>query len=83
MKYWLGLDIGTGGSRALLVNADGGVAGGVTAPHGQRRVTEGARHGVAQPAVPPVVGLDAVDGAEDAWIHGEEFIGNSLYLFFL
>jgi xylulokinase len=33
MKYWLGLDIGTGGSRALLVNADGGVAGGVTAPH--------------------------------------------------
>jgi xylulokinase len=33
MKYWLGLDIGTGGSRALLVNAEGSVAGGVTAPH--------------------------------------------------
>jgi xylulokinase len=33
MKYWLGLDIGTGGSRALLVHADGSVAGGVTAPH--------------------------------------------------
>ena len=33
MKYWLGLDIGTGGSRALLVDADGGVAGGVTTPH--------------------------------------------------
>jgi xylulokinase len=33
MKYWLGLDIGTGGSRALLVDAGGTVAGGVTAPH--------------------------------------------------
>ncbi len=33
MKYWLGLDIGTGGSRALLVRADGSVACGVTAPH--------------------------------------------------
>ncbi len=33
MQYWLGIDIGTGGSRALLVHADGSVAGGVTAPH--------------------------------------------------
>lgn len=33
MKYWLGLDIGTGGSRALLVGADGAVACGVTAAH--------------------------------------------------
>jgi xylulokinase len=33
MKYWLGLDIGTGGSRALLVDAEGNVAGGVTAAH--------------------------------------------------
>ena len=33
MKYWLGIDIGTGGSRALLVKADGTVAGGVTAAH--------------------------------------------------
>lgn len=33
MKYWLGLDIGTGGSRALLVDANGNVAGGVTAAH--------------------------------------------------
>ena len=33
MRYWLGLDIGTGGSRALLVRADGSVACGVTAPH--------------------------------------------------
>lgn len=33
MKYWLGVDIGTGGSRALLVRADGSVAASVTAPH--------------------------------------------------
>ena len=33
MKYWLGIDVGTGGSRALLVRADGTVALGVTAPH--------------------------------------------------
>ena len=33
MKYWMGIDIGTGGSRALLVDADGSVACGVTAPH--------------------------------------------------
>ncbi len=33
MKHWLGIDIGTGGSRALLVRADGSVACGVTAPH--------------------------------------------------
>ena len=31
MKYWLGVDIGTGGSRALLVDAEGRVAAGVTA----------------------------------------------------
>ena len=33
MQYWLGIDIGTGGSRALLVTADGTVACGVTAAH--------------------------------------------------
>ena len=33
MKHWLGIDIGTGGSRALLVREDGGVSCGVTAPH--------------------------------------------------
>ncbi|MEZ5400376.1 MAG: xylulokinase [Bryobacteraceae bacterium] len=31
--YWLGLDIGTGGSRALLVREDGAVAHAFTAPH--------------------------------------------------
>ena len=33
MQYWLGIDIGTGGSRALLVRRDGSVACGVTAAH--------------------------------------------------
>ncbi len=31
--YWLGLDIGTGGSRALLVDRDGKQVAAVTAPH--------------------------------------------------
>ena len=30
---WLGIDIGTGGSRALLVDARGRIRAGVTAPH--------------------------------------------------
>ncbi|MCB1019329.1 MAG: xylulokinase [Acidobacteria bacterium] len=33
MQYWLGIDIGTGGSRALLVNAAGEVVAGVTEAH--------------------------------------------------
>jgi xylulokinase len=32
-KYWLGLDVGTGGSRALLVDAGGRVTHAFTAPH--------------------------------------------------
>ncbi len=31
--YWLGLDIGTGGSRALLVDGKGKLVAGFTAPH--------------------------------------------------
>ena len=31
--YWLGIDIGTGGSRALLVDAGGVVKASFTAPH--------------------------------------------------
>jgi xylulokinase len=36
--YWLGLDIGTGGSRALLVDPQGGVKAGFTAPHEDMRM---------------------------------------------
>ena len=31
--YWLGVDIGTGGSRALLLDASGKKAAAVSAPH--------------------------------------------------
>ncbi len=33
MPYWMGLDVGTGGTRALLVEESGRIAGSVTAPH--------------------------------------------------
>jgi xylulokinase len=33
MTYWLGIDIGTGGSRALLVDEAGRVAAATTAAH--------------------------------------------------
>jgi xylulokinase len=36
--YWLGLDIGTGGSRALLINAAGAVVAGYTAAHEEMRM---------------------------------------------
>jgi xylulokinase len=31
--YWMGIDVGTGGTRALVVDAQGKVKAGVTAPH--------------------------------------------------
>ena len=36
--YWLGLDVGTGGSRALLVDADGRVRFSFVAPHQDMRM---------------------------------------------
>ena len=38
MSYWLGLDIGTGGSRALLVDEQGHVRHAFTAPHEDMRM---------------------------------------------
>jgi xylulokinase len=38
--YWLGLDIGTGGSRALLVNAAGKQVAAFTAPHEDMRMEQ-------------------------------------------
>jgi xylulokinase len=35
---WLGIDVGTGGSRALLVDERGGVRAGFTAPHEEMRM---------------------------------------------
>lgn len=37
-RYWLGLDIGTGGSRALLVDDQGHVRHAFTAPHEEMRM---------------------------------------------
>jgi xylulokinase len=36
--HWLGIDIGTGGSRAILVNEKGHVTAGFTAPHEEMRM---------------------------------------------
>ena len=33
MTHWLGIDVGTGGARALLVNAQGRLVHAFTAPH--------------------------------------------------
>ena len=33
MAYWLGIDIGTGGSRALLIDEKGHIVSAVTSPH--------------------------------------------------
>jgi xylulokinase len=38
MSYFLGLDIGTGGSRALLVDEQGRVGPAFTAPHEDMRM---------------------------------------------
>src|SRR5262245_49665881 len=38
MTYWLGIDIGTGGTRALLVNAEGKLTHTFTAPHDDIRM---------------------------------------------
>src|SRR5580658_6570680 len=38
--YWLGLDIGTGGSRALLIDAHGKQIAAVTAPHEDMRMEQ-------------------------------------------
>lgn len=36
--YWLGIDTGTGGTRALLVDEKGKVVAGITAPHEEMRM---------------------------------------------
>ena len=36
--YWLGVDVGTGGSRALLIDARGREVAAVTSPHEEMRM---------------------------------------------
>jgi xylulokinase len=38
--YWLGIDIGTGGSRALLLDEKGRIAGGFTEPHAEMQMAK-------------------------------------------
>jgi xylulokinase len=38
--YWLGIDTGTGGTRALVINRDGKVIAAVTAPHEEIRMAQ-------------------------------------------
>jgi xylulokinase len=38
MTCWLGIDVGTGGSRALLINPHGKIVGAFTAPHEDMRM---------------------------------------------
>ena len=40
MKYWLGIDVGTGGSRALLVDAQGDIVSGITVAHEDIQMTQ-------------------------------------------
>ncbi len=40
MTYWMGVDVGTGGTRAILVEATGRVAAGFTAPHEEMRMEQ-------------------------------------------
>src|SRR5262245_32557142 len=38
MKYWLGIDVGTGGTRALLVDREGKLRHAFTSPHEDMRM---------------------------------------------
>ena len=63
--YWLGIDVGTGGTRALLVDARGKVCHSFTAPHEDMRM--------AQP-------LWAEQRPEDWWAAAQAAIGGVLAL---
>jgi xylulokinase len=44
--YWMGIDIGTGGMRALLVDREGKVRAAFTAPHEDMRMERERKAGV-------------------------------------
>jgi xylulokinase len=72
MSYFLGLDIGTGGSRALLVDEAGRVRHAFTAPHEEMRMERAGWAeqrpedwwSAAQAAIQGVLGESGVKGAE-------------------
>jgi sugar (pentulose or hexulose) kinase len=44
MTYWIGIDVGTGGTRVLLVDAQGTIAASFTAPHEDIRMERPLLH---------------------------------------
>ncbi len=73
--YWLGIDIGTGGSRALLIDAAGKEVAAVTAPHEDMRMerplwAEQRPEDWSQAAVKAVRGALQAAGASGAQVRG-------------
>ncbi|HEY4361571.1 MAG TPA: xylulokinase [Bryobacteraceae bacterium] len=76
--YWLGVDIGTGGSRALLVNAAGKQVAAFTAPHEEMRM-EQPLWAEQRPEDWAQAGIAAIRGVlSEARVHGREVRGVGL-----
>ena len=76
--YWLGLDIGTGGSRALLVNAAGKQVAAFTAPHEEMRM-EQPLWAEQRPEDWAQAGVAAIRGVlAEAGVHGRDVRGVGL-----
>ncbi len=73
--YWMGIDVGTGGTRALLVDAGGKEIAAVTAPHEEMRMeqplwAEQRPEDWAQAAVQAIRGVLAKAGASGDDVRG-------------
>ena len=73
--YWMGVDVGTGGTRALLVDAGGSEVAAVTAPHEDMRMeqplwAEQRPEDWAQAAVQAIRGVLAKAGASGDDVRG-------------
>jgi xylulokinase len=73
--YWMGVDVGTGGTRALLVDAGGKEVAAVTAPHEEMRMeqplwAEQRPEDWAQAAVQAIRGVLAKAGASGDDVRG-------------
>jgi len=73
--YWMGVDVGTGGTRALLVDAGGREVAAVTAPHEEMRLpqplwAEQRPEDWAQAAVQAIRGVLAKAGASGDDVRG-------------
>ncbi|MBZ5632526.1 MAG: xylulokinase [Acidobacteriia bacterium] len=73
--YWMGVDVGTGGTRALLVDASGKEIAAVTAPHQEMRMeqplwAEQKPEDWAQAAIQAIRGVLAKAGASGDDVNG-------------